>query len=116
MNHGDAQRIRHICRYCEDIAEFLERFGKNFETFTEDRAYLNAVSMCILQIGELANGLSEEFREETKGEMPWGMIRGMRNWIAHAYAEMDEFIVWETATNDIPRLFAFCNRKIEEDN
>ena len=72
--------------------------------------------MCILQIGELANGLSEEFREETKGEMPWGMIRGMRNWIAHAYAEMDEFIVWETATNDIPRLFAFCNRKIEEDN
>ena len=70
--------------------------------------------MCVLQIGELANGLSDEFREETKGEMPWGMIRGMRNWIAHAYAEMDESIIWETATNDIPGLLSFCNRIIEQ--
>lgn len=114
MNHSDIQRLRHIRRYCEDIASFIERFGKNFETFTEDRAYSNAVSMCILQIGELANGLSDEFREETKEEMPWGMIRGMRNWLAHAYAQMDESTIWETATNDIPGLLAFCNRVIDK--
>lgn len=114
MNNSDIQRLQHIRRYCEDIAEFIERFGKDFETFTEDRAFSNAVSMCVLQIGELANGLSDEFREETKGEMPWGMIRGMRNWIAHAYAEMDESIIWETATNDIPGLLSFCNRIIEQ--
>ena len=114
MNNGDIQRLQHIRRYCEDIAGFIERFGKDFEAFTEDRAYSNAVSMCVLQIGELANGLSDEFREETKEEMPWGMIRGMRNWIAHAYAEMDESIIWETATNDIPGLLTFCNRAIEK--
>lgn len=113
MNNSDVHRLQHIRKYCEDIAGFIERFGKDFETFTEDRAYSNAVSMCVLQIGELANGLSNEFREETKGEMPWGMIRGMRNWIAHAYAEMDESIIWETATNDIPGLLSFCNRVIE---
>ncbi len=113
MNKADLQRIAHIHTYCADIAGFIERFGKNFETFVSDRAYYSAVSMCILQIGELANGLSEEFREETKERMPWSMIRGMRNWLAHAYSEMDESILWETATNDIPLLAAFCESILE---
>lgn len=71
--------------------------------------------MCVLQIGELANGLSAEFREETKEQMPWGMIRGMRNWLAHAYAEMDESVIWETAVNDIPALLRFCETALEQD-
>ena len=112
MNKGDYQRLLHIQKYCDDIAGFIVRFGNDFETFCTDRAFNNAVSMCVLQIGELSNGLSHEFRDETKGEMPWGMIRGMRNWIAHAYAEMDESIVWETASNDIPSLRDFCQKKI----
>lgn len=112
MNNGDRQRLMHIQTYCEDIAGFIQRFGRDYATFTQDRAYSNAVSMCVLQIGELANGLSSEFREETKEQMPWGMIRGMRNWLAHAYAEIDESVIWETATNDIPRLMAFCDRML----
>ena len=115
MNKGDLQRLLHIKTYCEDIADFINRFGKDYDKFISDRAYFSAVSMCILQIGELANGLSEEFREQTKDEMPWGMIRGMRNWLAHAYAEMDESIIWETANNDIPRLLNFCRSIIRKD-
>lgn len=61
----------------------------------------------------MANSLSEEFRNDTKDEMPWGMIRGMRNWLAHAYAETDESIIWETAINDIPSLLIFCNKMID---
>ena len=110
MNNTDRQRLAHIRTYCRDIAGFIERFGNAFEIFIEDRAYINAVSMCILQIGELANGLSAEFRDETKADIPWDMVRGMRNWIAHGYGEMDEKIIWETATNDIPYVLSFCNK------
>lgn len=113
MNSADYQRIRHICRYCEDIAGFINRFGMDFNAFSTDRAFFNAVSMCVLQIGELANGLSSEYREATKDQMPWGMIRGMRNWIAHAYSEMDEETIWETAIHDIPRLLSFCERELQ---
>lgn len=116
MNSIDHQRVMHMRTYCLDIADFIERFGRNFLTFIQDRAYFNAVSMCMLQIGELANGLSDEFREETKGQMPWGMIRGMRNWLTHAYADMDEKIIWETAINDIPALLQFCERVIGQDD
>ena len=66
MNSGDRQRLMHMLRYCQDIAGFIERFGNNYNTFTQDRAYTNAVSMCVLQIGELANSFSTEFREEIK--------------------------------------------------
>lgn len=114
MNSGDRQRLMHIRTYCKDVAGFVERFGKDYQTFTLDRAYFNAVSMCILQIGELANGLSDEYREETKDEMQWGMVRGMRNWLAHAYADMDENVVWETAIHDIPRLMEFCDKALTE--
>jgi uncharacterized protein with HEPN domain len=112
MNRGDRQRLLHIQTYCRDIAGFIRRFGNDFHAFTQDRAYFNAVSMCIMQIGELANGLSEEFREETKAEMQWGPIRGMRNWLAHAYAEMDEAVIWETATRSIPELLKFCKKML----
>ena len=110
MNKTDRQRIEHILGYCCDIAVFIERFGKDYDSFLADKAYYNAVSMCIMQIGELANGLSEEFREKTKEQMPWGKIRGMRNWVAHAYLEMDSSVIWETANNRIPELAVFCEK------
>lgn len=116
MNSTDRQRVSHIRIYCLDIDGFIKRFGRDYATFIQDKAYFNAVCMCIVQIGELANGLSEEFREETKSQMPWGMIRGMRNWLAHSYAETDERILWETATNDIPGLLLFCETILEGDD
>ena len=45
MNKGDWQRLLHMRTYCEDIASFIDRFGRDYETFISDRAYFNAVSM-----------------------------------------------------------------------
>lgn len=92
---------------------FISRFGKDYKSFITDRAYFNAVAMRILQIGELSNGLSDEYRESTKQYMPWGMIRGMRNQHAHAYNEIDESVIWETAVNDIPKLMDFCKNELK---
>ena len=113
MLSPDYQRISHIKNYCKDISDFMERFG-DYQQFTTDRAYRNAVSMCILQIGELANGLSNEFREETKDSMQWGLIRGMRNWVAHSYQNMDIEIIWDTISNSIPVLAEFCGKMLEQ--
>ena len=112
MANRDKSILEHIKNYCEEIGSFIERFGKNSQTFTTDRAYFNAVSMCILQIGELSNSLSEEFRAETSGKIPWVNIRGMRNIVAHAYGSLDEDLVWKTAIKDIPELLDFCNTEL----
>lgn len=112
MTKADSDRLRHIDRYCEDVKSFVVRFGKDFNSFQNDRAYHNAVTMAIMQIGELANGLSDEFRAQTKNKVAWGPIRGMRNWIAHAYSEVDDEVVWDTINNDLPQLQKFCKEQI----
>jgi uncharacterized protein with HEPN domain len=108
MNNPDFQRLLHIKVYCNDIAEFIKRFGSNYQSLAADSAYFHSVSMCLLQIGELANGLSEDFRESTAERIPWNAVRGMRNWIAHAYNDVDKEKIWATITEDIPLLLQFC--------
>lgn len=110
MDKPDWQRLIHIRSYCEDVESFIERFGRDYNTFLQDRAYLSSVAMCVLQIGELANGLSDEFRKRTNIDMPWHMIRGMRNMLVHSYGEVNEKVLWDTANNDIPKLKAFCDK------
>ncbi len=115
MKDSDIQRIRHMKSYCEKIAKTINRFGAERKTFASDDDYANSVSMSIMQIGELSIGLSDEFKEKTKNQMQWGMIRGMRNLFAHTYASMDKDVIWEVASNDIPGLLLFCNGIIEAD-
>ena len=83
MDRGDFERIVHIGRYCEAVAKTIRRFGVSFEVFIADPDYYNSISMSVLQIGELANGLSDKFKTATRAEVPWNLIRGMRNHFAH---------------------------------
>ena len=57
--------------------------------FCNNPTHRNAVAMCLMQIGELAGNLSDEFKDSHK-EIPWRAIRGMRNVVAHEYANIDE--------------------------
>ena len=116
MADRDKSVLQHIRSHCDDIEGFIERFGEDYDVFTSDKAYFNAVSMGILQIGELAGSLSEEYRAKTCGTIPWSNIKGMRNIVAHDYGSVDEGLLWETATEDIPVLLAFCNSELERMN
>jgi uncharacterized protein with HEPN domain len=108
MVSGDIDRLKHIITYCEDIADAVNYLGNSYDAFSANIHYYNSVSMCIMQIGELASGLSDEFKDSTREQMPWGLIRGMRNRFAHSYATMDKCDIWETASKDIPVLLSFC--------
>jgi len=51
MNKSDSQRIKHMKRYCDDVAKTIQRFGSNYDIFLNDTDYLNSISMSIMQIG-----------------------------------------------------------------
>ena len=74
--------------------------------------YRNAVTMPILQIGELSNHLSEEFKQQNK-QIPWNEMRGIRNLMAHQYHSVDFEIIWDTSRIDIPALREFCKANLE---
>ena len=110
----DLQRIRHIRDYCLAIAKTIERYGNSFEIYAADSDYQRSVSFSILQIGELSGGLSAEYRQATADRVQWGPMKAMRNLVAHNYGRMDQSIIWETATVDIPALLRFCEEQLAD--
>lgn len=116
MLQPDIQRLEHIRDYCAEIQKTIERYGKSFDIFDSDADYQRSVSFCILQIGELSGGLSDDFRQSTAERIQWGPIKGMRNLVAHSYGSMSRDIIWETAITDIPVLREFCNEQLSAGN
>ena len=112
MLSPDLQRIAHIRDYCVEIEKTIDRYGKLFDTFNQDADYQRSISFSIMQIGELSSKLSPEFRSATANRIQWGPVKGMRNLVAHDYANMSQDIIWETATTDIPILKAFCEEQL----
>ena len=107
VSERDRNILEHILRYCIQVEVAHEDFGHSKQRFFDSTTYQNAVSMCILQIGELVNHLSETFREANDA-IPWRRIRGMRNYVAHEYGAIDLDVVWYVSNVSIMELKAFC--------
>ena len=84
----DADIILHMARYCSEIDAVLTAFGDSEAAFMQNPVFRNAVSMPVQQIGELAKHLSDGFIAAYP-QMPWRQIKGMRDWFAHQYLDMD---------------------------
>ncbi len=54
-------------------------------------------------IGEAANMVTSDF-QDAHPDTPWKKIKGMRNYIIHEYFQVDDIVVWEVATKDLPAL------------
>lgn len=75
----------------------------DYDTFKMDEKSIRAVEMNFIIIGEAASHITEEI-EEKYPTIPWNLMRAMRNRIVHAYFNVDEKLMWDTITNDLPPL------------
>ena len=107
MKSNDQIILQKMIQYVDEINETFARFSLSCETFSLDTVAKNAISMCILQIGELAGRLTEEFKQTYDG-MPWQQIKSMRNIAAHNYGEIDMDILWEVASDEVLKLKEYC--------
>lgn len=114
MNVRDKTILEHIIRYCDEVEETVRQFGGEKDTFEENFIFRNAVSMPIMQIGELATRLSESFLTETT-DIPWKAIKGMRTFFAHQYGSMSIGLIWTTAVERIPELRQKCQYLLDGD-
>ena len=109
----DVLIVEKIIKYCREVQETIALFGNVYEMFVRSSIYQNAVSMCVLQIGELVGVLSDEAKK-VYNEMPWKQIRGMRNMIVHHYGSVDIDELWHTITEDIPNLSRYSEKILQE--
>jgi uncharacterized protein with HEPN domain len=75
------------------------------EAFDEDDDLRLAITYQLQTIGEAARRISAEGRA-LHPTIEWQQIVGMRNRIVHEYRDVKFEIVWQVATEEIPRLIA----------
>ena len=106
MNKRDKQVFIKILKYCGEIAETHKLFNDDKDLYddkTKGIPYRNSIAMDILQIGELANHLTDEMLQAHK-DIPWRQIIDMRNIAAHHYGSWDRHTAWDTSKHDVPEL------------
>ena len=94
-----------IIKRCTRVIDKLTDI--NEEEFSLNDDIKEVVCFNLFQIGELANGLSNDFMKKYN-VIPWKQIVGMRNRIVHGYDTINLEIVWNTATDSIPNLKNYC--------
>ncbi|MFO7693926.1 MAG: HepT-like ribonuclease domain-containing protein [Vicinamibacterales bacterium] len=77
--------------------------GRSLDAFEADENLRLALTHLIQVIGEAARRVSPEFSAQHP-EVPWQEIVGMRHKVVHDYLGVDEDIVWQVVTQDLPPL------------
>lgn len=97
----DRLRLSDILTAIELIRNFTR--GKTREDLSQDKMLLSALLHQLYVIGEAASRLSDEIKGKHPG-VPWKVIYGFRNHIAHEYFALDLDIVWQTVSQEVPKL------------
>ena len=100
-------RIEAILGAISEIQTFAS--GATLEQFRTDAKTLKAVAADLMIIGEAANHVPEDV-QESHPDVPWSVMRAMRNRIVHAYFDIDPDILWDTVQHDLPKLVEPLNR------
>jgi uncharacterized protein with HEPN domain len=88
-----------------DAARSIRRFteGIGYGAFAADEMRFSAVERQFEILGEAARLLTEAFRD-VHPELPTRKMIGLRNVIAHGYAEVDHRVLHHLAKVEIPQL------------
>jgi uncharacterized protein with HEPN domain len=97
----DRLRLLDISGAADSLRNFIH--GKTREDLSANPLLLSAVLHQLYVIGEAAAHVSKEIKDRHPG-VPWKVIYGFRNYIAHEYFSLDVDIVWQTVAQDVPEL------------
>jgi len=83
----------------EEALSFAQ--GQTRHDLDRNRMLSMGIARCIEIIGEAAARISPETKARFP-EIPWTSIVGARNWLIHAYFDINLDRVWDTITGDLP--------------
>jgi len=94
--------------YLEDMEGCIGKIlayteGLSLEQFCGDRKTVDSVCFNLAVLGEAANKVSPETRQEMKN-IPWRRIISTRNKLIHGYSAIDDELIWDIVKTDLPNL------------
>lgn len=101
MLHRDQIIIQKILSEIDVGIDMMDKAELN--VFLADEKLKRAISMTVLNIGELVKNITEETRKGYP-QVPWKAIAGMRDITAHKYQTLRMEDVYYTVQKDFPVL------------
>lgn len=102
MNERDAAALREIVRLCDVGANLVAR-GQEWYLGDPDNVPGLAAESLIIKIGENVARLSADTTDQHL-EVPWSLIKRMRDRLAHHYEGTDFGALWDTMVVDLPTI------------
>jgi uncharacterized protein with HEPN domain len=97
------ERVQDILEALAEIQSFTQ--GMDFDAFNADARTQKAVELDLIVIGEAAGHIPDNVEQEHP-QIPWSVMRAMRNRLVHVYFAVDERLLWDTVQNDLPVLLS----------
>ncbi|MDY0100621.1 MAG: HepT-like ribonuclease domain-containing protein [Bacilli bacterium] len=98
----DEKYIKRVINYCHKIIRYLKSVD-TIDDFITNEEKVDAVLLNLEQIGETAKKLSKLYKVFYP-DIEWNKIIGLRNLISHDYEGVDTTLIYNVATNNIPKL------------
>lgn len=87
-------RVRDIAAALDRIRSAVE--GLDLDAFVTDELRVRAVAFDFVVLGEAASRVPPEIQRRAP-EIPWSVLKAMRNKLAHEYYSLSAIVLWETA-------------------
>jgi len=101
MDNKNVIIVMKIMAYIDKIDLYIANVDKS--AFLSDTKLIEACVFNLLQIGELANRVGENF-QHTHPDIPWHKMRGLRNRLVHDYEGVNLELVWDVVKSDLETL------------
>lgn len=105
MNERDAAALMEVVRLCGVGANLVGR-GHEWYLGDSDNVPCLAAESLIIKIGENVARLSADTTDRHR-EVPWSLIKRMRDRLAHHYVGTDYEAVWDTMVVDLPTISSY---------
>jgi uncharacterized protein with HEPN domain len=103
-------RVRDILAALRAIADYTD--GMTYASFVTDGRTMDAVVRNLMTMGESIRWIPEPVLD-AHPDVPWRLMRGVRNVVVHEYFGVDPSILWETVRADLPPLIARLEAVLE---
>ena len=113
MSPRDAVYVGHMLDMALKAVQKVR--GLTRSDFDSDENLRLALTRLIQVIGEAARQVSPAYTA-AHPEVPWRDIVGMRHKIVHDYLAVDEDVVWQVVSSDLPQLARHLGHLAEEED